>query len=140
MLAILFSVLFLLQVREHFKFRQEVIYNQGTFAKQAISFMEKSVQKVNYYSLFYLAGEDVSLRSRFAGVLRVGYLPAGASLAVYYKMPYDKIEVVGTESCNDVKNVLEKWKGKKINQYYFIATSKGIKQEDAVKIQEKCFW
>lgn len=136
--SFLLIALLFIQTREHILLqRQEVAY-RGTYVRNAVATIRQTIPELHDYSIFFVDGKTNELRDQFMAAFRVGFLPSGASLAIYYHTTYDTIEITDRIHCDNFASLLKRWKGKKITIYYFLATPNGVVRGDPKKAFELC--
>ena len=132
------TISIVLNVYEHVVYQTQIIDRRGAFAKKVIATIKAHVPIIQRNTLFFLDADENEQRDRFAEATRVGTLPAGASLAVYYGTDYEQIEIADRVHCDVFQSVLETWRGEPVDIYYFFTDGNKIIQKPKERAFELC--
>lgn len=129
---------FMLQGVEHFRTQYHAIERHGPPAKNTIAAIRSAIPNMPKYSIVFIDAQTNELRDTYVDPFRVGTLPAGASLAVYYGTRYETIEITDYMHCDVFEATLKRWSDKQVSIFYFLATEQGVVAGKSTQAFERC--
>lgn len=122
----------LLHLKQHYDTQNEVLYYRGSFSKNAVLSIRKSMPSIKNYTIIFIDGESLD---QFSGTFRNVGTPAWVFMP-YYKISLESIDVVDPKHCDIFEYLVAHHK--KYDLYYFIATSKGVINNNSNNAYLRC--